>query len=119
MTTASTKNKSFTLTDEDKTRLQKIAPWFDIDFSKLDEETYVLRAAAGGASQTVELPATTAHRRLLAEICEKSSKWVHFHFAASCRDSLLGRNDASLSRVAELYTRDRDASLMHGTKDCF
>ena len=118
MTTASHKNKSFTLTDEDKTRLQKIAPWFDIDFRKLDEETYVLRAAAGGASQTVELPATTAHRRLLAEICEKSSKWVHFHFAASCLGSLFGRSDASLIRLAELYGRDRNASLLHDVKDC-
>lgn len=118
MTTASPKNKFFTLSDENKTRLQKIAPWFDIDFSKLNEETFVLRATAAGSPQMVELPASTAHRRLLAEICEKSSKWVNFHFAASCRDSLLGRSDASLSRVAELYTRDRDASLLHGTKDC-
>lgn len=107
------KNKSFTLTAEDKTQLEKIAPWFDIDFRKLDAKTYVLRVAAGTVPQLVELPATTAHRRLLAEICGLSSKWVHFHFAVSCRDSLLGRSDASLIRLSELYTRDRGASLLH------
>lgn len=111
MTTASRNNKSFTLTAEDKSRLQKIAPWFDIDFRKLDGKNYVMRAAAGGTPQTVELPAATAHRRLLAEICGKSSKWVHFHFAVSCRDSLLGRSDSDLERLALLYARDRNAAF--------
>ena len=110
MPTVPLKNNSFTLTAEDKTRLEKIAPWFDIDFRKLNAQTYVLRAAAGTAPELVELPATTAHRRLLAEICGKSSKWVYFHLAVSCRDSLLGRSDANLIRLSELYTRDRDRS---------
>ena len=47
-----------------------------------------------------------------------SSKWVHFHFAASCLGSLFGRSDASLIRLAELYGRDRNASLLHDVKDC-
>ena len=47
-----------------------------------------------------------------------SSKWVHFHFAASCWGPLLGRSDANLIRLAELFARDRNASLLHDVKDC-
>ena len=116
MPTTSPKKQFFTLSADDEVRLQRIAPLFDIDFSKLDDETYVLRTSAGEAALDVELPASVSYRRLLAEICGKAAKWVHFHLEMSCRDSLLGRSDASLSRVAELFARDRELSRTHVAK---
>ena len=92
MPTTSPKKQFFTLTADDEVRLQRIAPLFDIDFSKLDDETYVLRTSAGEVALEVELPSAMAYRRLLAEICGKAAKWVYFHLDASCRDSLLGRS---------------------------
>lgn len=110
MPTPLPKNRLFPLTAEDKTRLQNLAPLFDIHFRKIDEQTYVLRTTAGAGALELELPASLAYRRLLSEICEKTVHWIHFHLQESCRDSLLGRSDANLARVAELYARHRDAS---------
>lgn len=116
MPTASPKKQFFTLTADDGVRLQRIAPLFDIDFSKLDDENYVLRTTAGEVALEVELPSAMAYRRLLAEICSKAAKWVHFHPEVPCRDSLLGRSDANIGRLAELYARDRESSRTHGAK---
>lgn len=110
MSTLIPKNRLLSLSAEDKTRLQNLAPLFDIDFRKLSGQTCVLKTTAGASALELELPASLAYRRLLSEICEKTVHWIHFHLEESCRDSLLGRNDANLARVAELYARHRDAS---------
>ena len=115
MPTRHSENKLFTLTSEDKIRLQNLAPLFDIDFRKIDEQTCALRTTAGANALEVELPASIAYRRLLSEICEKTVPWIPFHLKESCRDSLLGRSDANLARVAVLYARGRDASCDSGT----
>ena len=117
MPTPLSKNRLFPLTSEDKTRLQNLAPLFDIHFRKLDEQTCVLRTTAGARALEVELPASLAYRRLLSELCEKTVPWIHFHFEESCRDSLLGRSDANLARVAVLYARDRKAARAHPIKE--
>ena len=111
-------NRLFPLTAEDKTRLQNLAPLFDIHFRKLDAQTCVLQttSAAGAGASEVELPASLAYRRLLSELCEKTVPWIHFHFEESCRDSLLGRSDANLARVAVLYARDMKAARGHAAK---
>ena len=113
MSTPPPKNRLFPLTAEDKTRLQNLAPLFDIHFRKLDEQTCVLRTTAEADAVDVELPASLAYRRLLSEICEKTVPWIHFHFEESCRDSLLGKSDANLARVAVLYARGRKAACAH------
>ena len=110
MPTPLPKNRLFPLTAEDKTRLQNLALLFDIHFRKLDEQTYVLKTTAGAHALEVKLSASLAYRRLLSESCEKTVSWIHFHFQESCRDSLLGRRDANLARVAVLYARDRKAA---------
>jgi len=119
MPTPHPKNRLFPLTVEDKTRLQKLAPLFDIHFCKLDEQTCVLQttSAAGAGASEVKLPVSLAYRRLLSELCEKTVPWIHFHFDESCRDSLLGRSDANLARVAVLYARDRKAACAHPAKE--
>jgi len=106
-------NSLFHLTDDDKTRLQNLAPLFDIHFRKNGERTCVLKIIAGAGALELELPASLAYRRLLSEICGKTVHWIHFHLGESCRDSLLGRSDASLARVAELYALDRNAAAAH------
>ncbi|WP_041377714.1 hypothetical protein [Polaromonas naphthalenivorans] len=110
MPTPLPKNRLFPLTAEDKTRLQNLAPLFDIHFRKMDEQTCVLRTMAGAGALELKLPASLAYRRLLSELCEKTVPWIPFHLKESCRDSLLGRSDANLARVAVLYARDRKAT---------
>lgn len=113
--TVSPRNSTFFLSSSDKVRLQELAPFFDIEFLQVDEETFSFCTFEGVGGCELSLPAAVAHRRLLAEICARAVKWVHFHLGASCRDSLLGQSEARLTRVTELYARDRDASLPHGT----
>ena len=119
MPTPLPKNRLFPLTAEDKTRLQNLAPLFDIDFRKLSGKTYVLRTMEGAGALELKLPVSLAHRRLLSEICEKTVPWIHFHFDESCRDSLLGRSDANLARLAELYASGGKAAPIHAAiKPC-
>ena len=106
------------LTPDDAARLEKIAPMFDIQFRQVDGETYRLNALDGNGGSEVLLASATAHRRLLAEICARAAPWVHFQLGMSCRDSLLrDQSEARLSRVAELYGRDRDAERLRATGD--
>ena len=121
MPTQLPKNRLFLLTAEDKTRLENLTPLFDIHFRKLDAQTCVMQttSAAGAGVSEVKLPASFAYRRLLSELCEKTVPWIHFHLEESCRDSLLGRSDANLARVAVLYARDRKAAPIHAAiKPC-
>ena len=105
------KNRPFPLTAEDKTRLQNLAPLFDIHFRKMDKQACVLRTTSAAAA--LELAASLAYRRLLSELCEKTVSWIHFYLEASCRYSLLGRSDANLARLAVLYARNRQAAPNH------
>ena len=116
MSTLIPKNRLLPLSAEDKTRLQNLAPLFDIDFRKLSGQTYVLRTMEGAGALELKLPVSLAYRRLLSEICEKTVPWIHFHFDESCRDSLLGRSDANLARLAELYAHDRKVARMNTCK---
>ena len=99
------------LTTADKARLEKFAPLFDIEFHETSDGHYRLRIHSDTVAYEQTLPATVAHVRLLMEICERAVHWVHFHFAQSCRDSLLGLTDERIHRVAELYSLNRDARL--------
>lgn len=99
------------LTTADKARLENFAPLFDIEFRKTSDGNYRLRTYSDTFVCEQTLPATVAHVRLLMEICERAVHWVHFHFAQSCRDSLLGLTDERIHRVAELYALNRDARL--------
>ena len=111
MPAAQTQKDSHFLTPAEQARLQMLAPGFDLQFAQVDNETYRINALDGNGGREVILPDTVAHRRLLAEICARAAKWVHFPVGVSCRDSLLrDQSDARLARVAELYARDRDAS---------
>ena len=96
----------FTLTAAQNVRLQNLAPLFGLEFRWVDGDCFAMRDVALAQGPTTFLPASVAHRRLLAEICSRGVKWTHFHFGKSCRDSLLEQSDARLERIAELYALD-------------
>ena len=100
----------FHLTSADKASLRNFAPLFDLQFRKVDETTYGLRALDREQGPEIMLPVALAHRRLFAEISSRAVHWVHFHSETSCRDSLLGQGDIGLKRAALLYGRNRGAA---------
>ena len=100
----------FHLTSADKASLRNFAPLFDLQFRKVDETTYGLRALDREQGPEIMLPAALAHRRLFAEISSRAIHWVHFHMGASCRDSLLGQGEIGLKRAAHFYDRNREAA---------
>lgn len=97
------KSTSFMLSEEDKRRLERFAPLFGFEFQRIDESQYFLRSITADSSVEGLLPVAVAHRRLLAEIASKASRWVYFNTFTSTRDSLLGLPDAKIERIAELY----------------
>ena len=99
--------KSFTLSSDNRARLERFAPLFDIDFVQTLEGSYRLKLRVGEGSYVVKLSNEVAHLRLLTEICSRALNWIHFHFSESCRDSLLNLSNARIMRVAELYELSR------------
>jgi hypothetical protein len=107
MSTILDNKKSFTLSPDDRARLERFAPFFDIEFVRTPEGTYRIEFRVWDGSFVVTLSNEAAYRRLLAEICSRASTWVHFHLGEPCRDSLLNLSDAKVQRVAELYALSR------------
>jgi hypothetical protein len=103
MSTILDNKKSFTLSPDDRARLERFAPLFGIDFVRTPDDSYRIECRVEEGGFVVTLSTEVAHRRLLAEICARASRWIHFHFGESCRDSLLDLSDAKVRRVAELY----------------
>lgn len=104
------KKPFFHLASADEASLRKFAPLFDIQFRQVDEATYSLRELDREDGPESMLPAALAHRRLFAEISSRAVPWVHFHPGASCRDSLLGKDETVLQRAAQLYARNRETA---------
>jgi len=114
MSTRHPKTNTFSLNASDNERLIRLAPLYDLTLVHNDPAVCVIQGLRGAGAGEQPLAAHIAYRRLLVEICAKAAPWVHFHLAESCRDSLLNLSDARLSRVAELYARDRDARTLSG-----
>ncbi len=103
----STHNRKLFLSSEDRTRLAKIARWFDLGLRSTGGAEYELISFE--PQWSVVLPVDSAFVRLLMEICTRCAPWVYFHLEESCRDSLLNHTDARIRRFAELYQRDLEA----------
>ena len=99
--------KSFTLSLDDRARLERFSPLFGIDFVRTPDGSYRIESGVEEDGFVVTLSTELAHRRLLAKICARASRWIHFHFGESCRDSLLDLSDAKVRRVAQLYALSR------------
>ena len=101
--------KSLTLTEDDRLRLEKMAPAFDIEISQMADGSYRLHSSNEHVPLNAILDAEIVHARVLAEICSRAVHWIHFHLGKSCKDSLLELSDARIARIAELYSLHRDA----------
>ena len=109
MTRLALARKVITLSDRDKQRLEQFAPLFDIQFRREVDGHYLLVVRDNDSVRENQLSAGAAYIRLLAELCEKTLRWVYFHPGAQCNDSLLSLTDAKLERVAELYRRYQES----------
>lgn len=107
---------------DEKARLEKIAPLFDISFSKKEnglESSYVLVVKEGRETRSAALRGESAHVRLLAELCEKTLHWVYFSEKEHCAITLLALSDAKLHRIGQLYLlRERLQKDAPVTKRC-
>ena len=104
------KHNPLLLSDEDKLRLEKLAPLFDIQVRHIGGCRYRLDSVNDLAPLDEILPAEVMHTRLLVEICSRAVHWIYFHVGKSCKHSLLELSDARIHRVAELYAIERDAN---------
>ena len=107
MLTTRYNKKSFSLSLDDRARLEQFPPLFGIDFVRTPDGSYRIESRVEEDGLVVTLSTEVAHRRLLAKICARASRWIHFHFGESCRDSLLDLSDAKVRRVAQLYALSR------------
>jgi hypothetical protein len=109
----SLRGASLRLSEQDKRRLEAIAPLFEVEVGWPDPTTCQLRLSLRHGVREAQVPARIAHLRLLAEIASRATRWVYFNLETPARDSLLGLPDAKLARVAELYRR-----WLHGEDAC-
>lgn len=100
------KRYPFTLSLEEKARLERLAPLFHIDFRVSDcgQITLALRNPYRDSTE-VFVDSEHAHIRLLAEVCSRAVNWVYFHVGEPAHISLFSLTDARLARIAELYTK--------------
>jgi len=93
------------LSDLDKLRLERHAPWFGITFRKEQGTASVLEWMDGTTVRQIALSAENVHLRLLAELCERILPWVMFSAGDSCADIYLGHGENRIRRLAELFSR--------------
>lgn len=106
------------LSPEDRARLEIFAPWFDLDFRQISDDTYRIELRGEGDGNSVTLTFADAHRRLLMEVCSRAAPWVYFNFQESARDSLLNLSDARIERLATLYSLSITAERQPSAADC-
>lgn len=94
----------FSLSENDRHRLEKLAPHFNLGFEAWSNITWALYPDACERTGGIVLNENVAHRRLLSELCSRAARWLPFRLGESCRDTLLGLTDARLRRIAQLYT---------------
>jgi hypothetical protein len=90
---------SIVLTKQQEERLRRIAPWVDLGLDYREGNWHLTRSKR---RRPIVLGPEAGHVRLLAEICERSLRWIGFHLDERCDFTLLRLSDAQLHRVAEL-----------------
>jgi hypothetical protein len=93
------------LSDLDKLRLERYAPWFGLTLRKGQGTASVLEWTEGTNVRLITLSAENAHLRLLAELCERVLPWVMFTAGDSCADVYLGHGESRIRRLAELFSQ--------------
>ena len=93
----------YVLTDQDKLRLEELAPLFDISFKQTSPATFELQVIKAGVLCTYEVKTACAHIRLLSELCELTSRWIYFHPEEHCAQTLFSQARQRLPRLVQLY----------------
>ena len=91
------------LTSEEKERVERLAPYFDLNFCCTGDAAYELSWSDDSGTAVVRLASGSAHVRLLIELCARTAPWLFFHFGESCRRTFFRHSDVQLMRIAELY----------------
>ena len=113
-----TPHKPVLLSDLDKARLEKHAPFFGIALRKVSEHAHVLSFQEGPTVREVTLASQLVHIRLLAELCERTVPWICFSVGNCCSMTYFNHCDAHIKHFAQLYrescTPDRSRVSEHG-----
>jgi hypothetical protein len=99
------------LNEVDRQRLEDFAPLFDVVVERLPEGPVSLRVLDIGGWRESRINPERLHTRLLAELCEKTLRWVYFPVGQPCHEALLGLADKRIRRIAELYRQQKSALL--------
>ena len=95
--------RGFKLTQEDKRRLESVAPWFNLSLQVIGNDSAEIVLDTTSQSPVLVVNMDNAHKRLMAEVCSRAGPWVYFHVGMSCRDSLGELTDLRLRRIGDLY----------------
>lgn len=97
--------KPFSLSDEEKDRLERIAKYFSLNLEVLSGNLAKLESTTPHSPLYTELPVDDIHFRLLAEIGGRSLRWIPFKKEVSIKETVLGLPDDRLRRIGQLYDK--------------
>jgi hypothetical protein len=103
--TEMTPHKPFGISDLDNARLEQHPPWFGLWLRRCEEQTYTLRFQQDTTTREIGLSAESAHRRLLAELCERTVPWICYAVGDNCARTYLAQSDCRIRRISELYSQ--------------
>jgi hypothetical protein len=92
-------------------RLRKISRWFDINLEFKNGIGYLSNSSGG---PPLSLSPDASHVRLLAEVCERTLRWISYSRLESCDVTLLRLSDKQLKRVALLRRAHLAVCRDHG-----
>jgi hypothetical protein len=95
--------QSYVFSRDDIDCLFRIAPLFDVLPVTLSDGSVLIQVSDGLLVRSAQVSSQVAPLRILAEVCEKLVRWVHFHEGEHCARSLFDLTDARILRLAELY----------------
>jgi hypothetical protein len=100
-----TQQKPLQISDLDKARLEQHAPRFGLSLRRCEDQTYTLRFQQDTTTREIGLGAESAHRRLLAELCERTVPWICYAVGDNCARTYLAHSDCRIRRISELYSQ--------------
>ena len=90
--------------------LEKLAPLFDIEIKLVSEFEVELVVFNGNAFQVSKLEKNKLYRRLLAELCSKTLKWITYRQSESIVDTFFNVPEERMMRIAHLYKKSKSAT---------
>jgi hypothetical protein len=93
------------LTLSEQARLEQFAPLFDIGFKRVSPTHYQISVITSDGVVESLLSEKQAHVRLLAELCSKTVRWVHYSRTETVHTTFFSLADSKLLRMAQLYSK--------------